>query len=73
MRNERRPGSRYASMDQCRWELRRAKSLFEGNRLPTVDSSAKSVEEICALILQTRKIRAKTAERVRRHQEENPA
>ena len=73
VRNERRPGSRYASPEQCRWELRRAKQLFEAYRLPVVDSSAKSVEEISALILQNRTSRAKAAERVRRTQEENPA
>lgn len=61
VRNERRPGSRYASPEQCRWELRRAKELFEAHRLPVVDSSAKSVEEISALILQTKKQRARTA------------
>jgi regulator of PEP synthase PpsR (kinase-PPPase family) len=63
VRNERRPGSRYASPEQCRWELRRAKELFEAHRLPVVDSSAKSVEEISALILQTKKQRARAAAR----------
>ena len=37
VRNERRPGSRYASPEQCRWELRRAKELFEAHRLPVVE------------------------------------
>lgn len=55
VRNERRPGSRYASPEQCRWELRRAGELFQAHRLPVIDSSAKSVEEISALILQTLK------------------
>lgn len=53
VRNERRPGSRYASPDQCRWELRRATDLFKAHRIPVIDSSAKSVEEISALILQS--------------------
>ncbi len=61
VRNERRPGSRYASPEQCRWELRRSKELFEAHRLPVVDSSAKSVEEISAIILQTKKQRARSA------------
>ena len=52
VRNERRPGSRYASVEHCRWELRRARDLFSAYRLPTVDTSAKSVEEISTLILQ---------------------
>jgi len=59
VRNERRPGSRYASPDQCRWELRRADALFAAHRLPVIDSSAKSVEEISALILQTLKSSAR--------------
>ncbi len=55
MRNERRAGSRYASTEQCRWELRRARELFAAHRIPVVDSSAKSVEEISTHILQTMK------------------
>ncbi|NYG54337.1 pyruvate, phosphate dikinase/phosphoenolpyruvate synthase regulator [Nocardioides perillae] len=59
VRHERRPGSRYASPEQCRWELRRARALLDAHRLPVIDSSAKSVEEISALILQTLKTRAR--------------
>ena len=55
VRDQRRPGSRYSSADQCRWELRRAAELYRAHRIPTIDSSAKSVEEISALILQTLK------------------
>ncbi len=55
VRNERRPGSTYADPSQCRWELRRAQALFAAHRVPSVDSSAKSVEEMAALILQTLK------------------
>lgn len=53
VRHERRPGSRYASPEQCRWELRRASEMFAAHRIPSIDSSARSVEEISALILQT--------------------
>jgi regulator of PEP synthase PpsR (kinase-PPPase family) len=67
VRNERRPGSRYASPEQCRWELRRADALLSAHRLPVVDSSAKSVEEISALILQTLKTTARR--RARRQQD----
>lgn len=52
VRQERRPGSRYASFEQCTYELRRAAALFAAHRIPTVDSSAKSVEEMSAVILQ---------------------
>jgi regulator of PEP synthase PpsR (kinase-PPPase family) len=52
VRNERRPNSTYASLEQCQWELRRAELLFRANRIPTVNSSAKSVEEMSVVILQ---------------------
>lgn len=53
VRNERRPGSKYASTDQCRWELRRAAELYAANRVPVIDSSSRSVEEMATLIVQT--------------------
>ncbi|MXG91104.1 pyruvate, water dikinase regulatory protein [Nocardioides flavescens] len=55
VRNERRPGSRYASAEQCRWELRRAAALYEAHRIPAIDSSARSVEEMATLIVQSLK------------------
>ncbi|MFC5380606.1 pyruvate, phosphate dikinase/phosphoenolpyruvate synthase regulator [Aquipuribacter nitratireducens] len=57
VRSERRPGSRYASPEQCRWELRRAEALYRRHRLPVIDSAAKSVEEMSALIVQLHKAR----------------
>lgn len=63
IRNERRPGSRYASLEQCRWELRRAEHLFRDHRVPVIDSSTKSVEEISTLILQTLKADARERDR----------
>jgi regulator of PEP synthase PpsR (kinase-PPPase family) len=52
VRSERRPGSAYASLEQCRYELRRAEALYRGHGIPTIDSSAKSVEEMSTVILQ---------------------
>ncbi len=63
VRNERRPGSRYAAPEQCRWELRRAAEIFASHRLPVIDTSAKSVEEISTHILQTLKANARGARR----------
>jgi regulator of PEP synthase PpsR (kinase-PPPase family) len=54
VRGERRPGSRYASLAQCSYELRRAESMYRAHRVPVVNSSAMSVEEIAAIIMQTR-------------------
>jgi len=53
VRNERRPGSTYASLAQCRWELRRATQMYAEHRLPVIDSSARSVEEMSTVIVQT--------------------
>ncbi|WP_346623569.1 pyruvate, phosphate dikinase/phosphoenolpyruvate synthase regulator [Blastococcus montanus] len=53
VRHERRPDSRYASEEQCRYELRRATAMYETHHLPTVDTSAASVEEIAAVVIQT--------------------
>jgi regulator of PEP synthase PpsR (kinase-PPPase family) len=52
VRNERRPDSRYASVEQCRWELRRAGALYDAHRIPVIDSSSRSVEEMATLIVQ---------------------
>ncbi|MGK5682357.1 pyruvate, water dikinase regulatory protein [Actinoplanes sp. URMC 104] len=58
VRSERRPDSRYASLAQCTHELRRAEAMFRLHRIPTIDSSASSVEEMATLILQKLKIRS---------------
>ena len=52
VRNERRPNSRYASLEQCSYELRMAEALYRSHRLPMINSSAKSVEEMSTVILQ---------------------
>ena len=52
VRNERRPNSSYASAEQCRWELRRAGELYAAHRVPVIDSSSRSVEEMSTLIVQ---------------------
>jgi regulator of PEP synthase PpsR (kinase-PPPase family) len=53
VRQERRPDSQYASEEQCRFELRRATAMYDRHHLPTVDTSAASVEEIAAVVIQT--------------------
>ena len=53
VRNERRPNSRYASLEQCTYELRQAEAMYRNHRLPVINSSAKSVEEMSTVILQT--------------------
>ncbi len=58
VRHERRPNSRYASLEQCGYELRRAEAIYRQHRLPVIDSSAKSVEEMATVILQSLKRRS---------------
>jgi regulator of PEP synthase PpsR (kinase-PPPase family) len=53
VRHERRPNSRYASFQQCTYELRQAEAMYRNHRLPVINSSTKSVEEMSTVILQT--------------------
>jgi regulator of PEP synthase PpsR (kinase-PPPase family) len=53
VRRQRRPDSRYASLEQCTYELRRAEAMYAANRLPVVNSTTKSIEEMSTLIVQT--------------------
>ncbi|MFI2102643.1 pyruvate, water dikinase regulatory protein [Isoptericola sp. NPDC019693] len=57
VRHERRPHSQYASLAQCRLELRRAEDLYRRHRVPFLNSSTKSVEEMSAVILQSMRLR----------------
>jgi [pyruvate, water dikinase]-phosphate phosphotransferase / [pyruvate, water dikinase] kinase len=57
VRKERRPGSVYASLPQCRQELRWAENLYLRHSIPSLNSEAMSVEEIAAIILQTMNLR----------------
>lgn len=51
IREERRPNSRYSSMQQCRLELREVESLYRRERIPFLNTTQYSVEEISAKIL----------------------
>jgi regulator of PEP synthase PpsR (kinase-PPPase family) len=51
IREERRPGSRYASLAQCRYEVNRAESLFRRERIACLNTSFSSIEEIATAIL----------------------
>lgn len=53
VRGERRPGSRYATLAQCSYELRRAEAMYRAHRIPSVNSENMSVEEIATVVLQT--------------------
>lgn len=50
VREERRPGSPYASMAQCRFEIAAAERIYEKFRIPFVDSANRSIEEIATVL-----------------------
>ena len=54
IREERRPGTRYSSIEQCRTEVRRVESLFRAFRIPFINTTNTSVEEISTRVVQTR-------------------
>lgn len=51
IRSERKPNSRYASLKQCRMELREAENLYRREGIPFLNSTKNSIEEISAKIL----------------------
>lgn len=46
IRNERRPNSRYSSIDQCLQEVEQAESLYRSMNIPNINTTRFSVEEI---------------------------
>lgn len=52
IREERRPGSKYASLAQCRREVNAAENLYKSRRIPYIDSTAVSIEELSIEIMQ---------------------
>ncbi|WP_434778592.1 posphoenolpyruvate synthetase regulatory kinase/phosphorylase PpsR [Neisseria sp. Ec49-e6-T10] len=57
IRNERRPDSKYASLENCRFEVNEAESMFRQHGIPFMSTTHKSVEELAASILQSTKIK----------------
>jgi regulator of PEP synthase PpsR (kinase-PPPase family) len=52
VREARKPGSRYAKLDQCRRELEIADKLFKRENIPVQNTTSTSIEEIASKILQ---------------------
>jgi len=52
IRNERRPDSRYASLENCRYEIEEAERLMRRYGIPWLSSTTRSIEEIATQILQ---------------------
>jgi regulator of PEP synthase PpsR (kinase-PPPase family) len=51
IREERRPGSAYASMDRCQEDIRLAHKMFKRLEVPVLDTTSLSIEEISTRIL----------------------
>ena len=51
IRTERKPGSRYATLEQCRKEVALAEMLFRTEHLPSLSTTHTSIEEIASKVL----------------------
>jgi regulator of PEP synthase PpsR (kinase-PPPase family) len=51
VRHERRPGSRYASLETCRMEVNEAEAMMKREGIPWLSSTTKSIEEIATTVL----------------------
>jgi [pyruvate, water dikinase]-phosphate phosphotransferase / [pyruvate, water dikinase] kinase len=56
IREERRPGSRYTQLENCRHEVREAEHLMHQHGIPMLDTTSKSIEEIATTILHRAKL-----------------
>ena len=51
IRQERKPNSRYATIEQCRFEVAAAEALFRAERIPMLSSTHTSIEEIASKVM----------------------
>ncbi len=56
IRTERKPDSRYASLENCNYELREARKLMQDSNVPWIDSTDKSIEEIATTVIEKVKL-----------------
>jgi regulator of PEP synthase PpsR (kinase-PPPase family) len=52
VRSERRPGSRYAAIENCRYEVSEAESMMRREGIRWLSTTTKSIEEIATTVLQ---------------------
>jgi [pyruvate, water dikinase]-phosphate phosphotransferase / [pyruvate, water dikinase] kinase len=64
IRNERRPGSRYASLRQCEDEVRHVEALLRRHHIPSLDTTRVSVEEIATRIMMEKGLRGRKGQSV---------
>jgi [pyruvate, water dikinase]-phosphate phosphotransferase / [pyruvate, water dikinase] kinase len=56
IRHERRPGSQYAALENCRYEVKYAQALMRRENIQWLSSTHKSIEEIATTIMQEMKL-----------------
>lgn len=56
IREERRPDSAYASLENCRYEVREAEAMMVRERIPMLNTTTKSIEEIATTIIHQAKV-----------------
>ena len=56
VRTERKPGSQYATLANCEFEVREAEALMRQEGIPYLDATSKSVEELATTILHEAKL-----------------
>ena len=52
IREERRSNSRYASLEQCRYEVKAAEQMFEQFNIPYINTETMSIEEIATKVVE---------------------
>ncbi len=57
IRSERRANSKYASIENCRFEVNEAEAMYRQYGIPFMSTTHKSVEELAATILQLTKVK----------------
>ncbi|AHF03556.1 kinase/pyrophosphorylase [Marichromatium gracile] len=53
IREERRPGSPYASLSKCQQDLRQAQQIFRRLQVPVINTTSQSIEEVSAQIIKS--------------------
>jgi regulator of PEP synthase PpsR (kinase-PPPase family) len=56
IRQARRPDSKYAALENCRYEVREAEAMMHRERISSIDTTSRSIEEIATTILRELRI-----------------
>lgn len=59
MRSERKPDSEYASLENCQYEVHEAEILMRREKIPYLDATSKSIEELATAVLHQAKLERK--------------